>query len=140
MIQEGLYALLAADSAVSALVGPRIYPLVINAQDYTEATKQPCLVYSFDSKVRQVRYSGTDTLVQGFFTVDSYARTYAGAQALAAAVRDALIDYSGTMLGNGSPQSSNVVQKIYIESERDLMDPEPGLYRVMQQYTIWYDD
>ena len=140
MIQEGLYATLAADAAVSALVGTRIYPLMIPQQVYTESTKQPCLVYTLDGRARQVRFAGTDTLVQGSLTVDCYARTYAAAQALADAVRALLEDYSGTMTGTGSPISTNVVKKIFIDNELELMDIEPGLYRVSQSYTIWYDE
>ena len=140
MIQEGLYATLAGDAAVSALVGTRIYPLMIPQQVYTESTKQPCIVYTLEGRSRQVRYSGTDTLVRGNLAIDCYARTYAAAQALADAVRALLEDYSGTMTGNGSPVSTNVVKKIFIDNELELVDVEPGLYRVGQSYTIWYDE
>ena len=140
MIQEGLYATLSGDAGVSAIVGTRIYPLVIPQTVYSEATKRPCIVYSFDSKGRQIRFSGTDTLVEGRFTIDCYATTYSEAQDLAEAVRGVLVDYSGTMTSGSSPQTTNDVKKLFIESERDLMDIEPGLYRVMQEYKIWYDE
>ena len=140
MIQEGLYTYLAADAGVSALVSSRIYPLVIPETVYTEATKKPCLVYSVDGKSRQVRYSGTDTLVAASVQIDCYARTYLASQQLAEAVRSAMVDYSGTWTGSSSPQTSNRVQSIFIQSEFDMLDPEPGLYRVSQQYTIWYDE
>ena len=140
MIQESLYSKLAGAAGVTAIVSTRIYPLVIPQTVYSEATKQPCIVYSVDGKVRQVRFSGTDTLVTGSFTVDSYARSYQAVQALAAAVRTALVDQSGTWTDSDSPQDSVSVQKVFIESEFDLMDEDPGLYRVSQQYTIWYDE
>lgn len=140
MIQEGLYATLAADAGVSALVGARVYPVNVPQSDYTDSTKFPCVVYNFDGKERQVRFSGTDTLVSARLSIDCYAKTYAQAQAVAEAVRGVLKDYSGTMVGNGSPQSSNRVQSIFIESESDAIAPEPGLYVVMQDYLVWYDE
>lgn len=140
MLQEGLYAYLAAQAGITTLTSTRIYPLVIPERVYTEATRNPCLVYSVDAKARQVRYAGTDTLVDATVTVDCYATSYASAQALAAAVRAALVDYTGTWTGNGSPQSATSVKHVFIETERDMMDPEPGLYRVSQIYTVWYDE
>lgn len=140
MIQEGLYATLAADAGVSALVGVRIYPVNVPQSDYTDSTKFPCVVYKIDGKDRQVRFAGTDTLVSAGLSVDCYAKTYAEAQSLAEAVRGALVDFSGTMTGTGSPQSSNSVQAIFIESESDAIAPEPGLYVVMQDYLLWYDE
>lgn len=140
MIQEGLYAYLSQNAGVSALVSTRIYPIVIPEQAYADATRQPCIVYSFDGKERQVRFSGTDSLVAASVQIDCYARTYASAHAVALAVRTAMVDYSGIWTGTGSPQSSNDIKKVFIENEFDLMDIEPGLYRVSQTYTIWYDE
>jgi hypothetical protein len=56
-------------------------------------------------------------------------------------VRDALIDYSGSMAAATSPLTSVTVKRIFLEDgENELMDEEPGLYRVMQRYVIWYDE
>ena len=140
MIQESLYSKLAGAAGVTSLASTRIYPLVIPQTVYTEATKKPCIVYSVSSKSRQVRYSGTDTLVSGSFSIDCYATTYTAVQSLAAAVRAALVDQVGTWTDSDSPVGSVSVQAVFIENEFDLMDEEPGLYRVSQEYTIWYDE
>lgn len=140
MIQEALYSKLAGAAGVSALVASRIYPLVIPQTVYDEATKRPCIVYSTDGKARHIRFSGTDSLVAGRFTVDCYARTYSAVQQLAAAVRAALVDQRGTWTTSSSPQGSVSVQQVFIDNEFDLTDIEPGLYRVSQEYTIWYDE
>ncbi len=140
MIQDAFYAFMAAQTGITALTSTRIFPLVIPQKIYSDATKQPCLVYSFDSKNRQKRYSGTDSLVAGSVQIDCYATTYRQAQLLAQAVRAALLDYSGTWTGNTSPQVSHKVQKCFLENEIDLDDPEPGLYRVSQSWAIWYDE
>lgn len=140
MISDSLYNYLSTNAGVSAITA-RVYPMVIPQQAYSEATKQPCLVYSIDTDGRHVRFSGTDTLVKGRLTVDCYARTYAGAKALAAAARTALIDYSGSMAAATSPVTSVTIRRLFLEDgELELMDEEPGLYRVMQRYVIWYDE
>jgi hypothetical protein len=115
--------------------------MVIPQQVYDSATRQPCLVYSIDTDGRHVRFAGSDTLVKGRLQIDCYARTYAQVKTLADAVRDALIDYSGTMTAATSPVTSVTVKRIFLEDgENELMDEEPGLYRVMQRYVIWYDE
>lgn len=131
MIQEGLYTFLAASSAVATIVGTRIYPLMIPQHAYDELTKLPCLVYARVSVDRQPKFCGTDALARSLVRVDSYARSYADATALAAAVYDALIDYSGAM-------GSETVKKVLADSEFDLLDVEPGLYRVTQTFSIWH--
>jgi hypothetical protein len=137
MISDSLYTYLSAQ--VSAVTN-RVYPLVIPQQVYSEATKQPCLVYTMDTDARHVRFSGTDSLVRGVLQVDSYARSYKAAQELADTVRNALLDFSGAMNASTSPLSSTRIQTIHLEGETNLMDEEPGLYRVLQRYVVWYDE
>jgi hypothetical protein len=138
VIQEALFARLSGHSGVSALTGTRIYPLVIPQQSYDEVTRQPCVVYQMNGRGRQVRFAGTGDLVAGSVQVDAYARTYAQAQALAAALRDALMDYSGVVILPGSPQRTVTIKKCFLDREFDLMDEEPGLYRVSQEYAVWH--
>ena len=140
MIQEGLYATLAADAGVSAIVGTNIYPVLFPQTAYSDSSKLPCIVFKVDDRRRQVRFSGTDTLVECWLSVECYAKTYTAAQSLAVAVRSALVDYSGTMTSNDSPQTTNAVQSIFIESEDDAFAAEPGIYIVMQDFRIWYDE
>jgi hypothetical protein len=137
VISDSLAAYL--KSQVSA-VSNRVYPLVIPQQTYDEATKQPCLVYTMDTDRRHVRFSGSDTLVRGILQVDCYARSYQTVQDVAASVRDALVDYSGAMAASTSPITSTTIQTIHLDGENNLMDEEPGLYRVLQRYVVWYDE
>jgi hypothetical protein len=135
VVSDSLYNYLSAQ--VSSVTN-RVYPLVIPQQVYDEATKQPCLVYTMDTDTRQVTQDGTNALVRGSLQVDCYARSYKAAQTLAAAVRTALVDYSGLMAAATSPITSTEVNRIHLEGESNLMDEEPGLYRVMQRYAVWY--
>ena len=140
MISDSIFRHLSTDAGVSALVGTRVYPLVVPQQVYTEATKQPCLVYTIDTDNRMVRFSGSDSLTRGLLQVDCFARGYSQCQSLAVAVREALLDFSGAMQANTSPLSSVNVQRIFLDGETSLMDEEPGLYRMMQRYIVWYDE
>jgi hypothetical protein len=135
VVSDSLYNYLSAQ--VSSVTN-RVYPLVIPQQVYDEATKQPCLVYTMDTDIRQVTQDGTNALVRGALQVDCYSRSYKDAQTLAATVRAALVDYSGVMVAATSPITSTEVNRIHLEGESNLMDEEPGLYRVMQRYAVWY--
>lgn len=139
MMQEGLFGYLTAQAGITALTGSRVYPLVIPQRSYDEVSRQPCLVYTV-SRERAVSFSGTNNLVSASVQLDSYARTYAEALTLAAAVRTALVDFSGTWTSTASPQGVTKVQRVFIRNEIELTDPEPGLYRVMQEYQVWYEE
>jgi hypothetical protein len=132
MISDSLSTYLKAQ--VSA-VANKVYPLVIPQQTYDEVTKQPCLVYTIDTDVRHVRFAGTDSLVRGILQVDCYARSYQTVQDVAASVRDAL-----ARAANTSPLTSTTIKTIHLEGENNLTDEEPGLYRVLQRYVVWYDE
>lgn len=114
--------------------------MLIPQQVYSEATKQPCLVYTIDTDERQALFGESGTQVRGRLQVDCYARTYAQVQTVAAAVRDALLDFTGLMQGNTSPLTSVRIHRFLLESENALMDEEPGLYRVMQRFIVWYNE
>jgi|DEB0MinimDraft_3_1074331.scaffolds.fasta_scaffold76996_2 hypothetical protein len=140
MIEKALYNKLRLNAGVAALASTRIFPVVIPQKIYSEATKMPCVVYQFDGKDRQVTYGGTGGLVAGSAQIDSYATTYLASKQLAEAVRTAVLDQAGQWATNDSPQAVYTVQKVFIDREIDLDEPEPGLYRVSQQYSIWYDE
>lgn len=129
MIEQGLHAYLASVPAVAALLSAdgitRIFPLLIPQQALT-----PCVVYQLTSTTRTQTYCGTIALHRSVVQLDSYARTYPEAVAVANALYDALIDYKGMM---GAVEVRDCVQ----EAESDFSDLEPGLYRRYQSWGIW---
>lgn len=136
MINEAVYQHLVATAGVAALVGTRIHPLVIPQRIAATSQRVPAVVYSISGVDRAVSYCGTDRLVRSTLGIDCYAAGYDAARALATAVRTALVDFFGPM------GSATVVpvRTCNIETEFDLMDIEPGLYRVSQQWTIWHEE
>lgn len=136
MIGAALAQHLGADAAVAAIVGTRIHPQVIPQRIPAGVPRVPAVVYSVSGVQRGVAYCGTDRLVRAAVAIDAYAQGYDAARALAAAVRTALVDFSGTM----GTSTTVPVRTANIETEIDLMDIEPGLYRVSQQWAIWHEE
>ena len=132
MIQEGLFDHLTDDPSVAALAGERVYPLMIPQHVYNEATKLPCVVYARVSVDQPINTCGAEGLAGTLFRIDSYARGYGLACQLGAAVRDALVNHRG-------PMGTVYVSRVNLETELDLLDVEPGLYRVSQTYSIWHE-
>lgn len=131
MIQEALYTHLSTDPVVAGLAGARIYPLMIPQHVYNEATRLPCLVYQRLGVDRRPTFCSSEGLIATTVRIDSYARSLGAAAQLGAAVRESLIDYTGAM-------GAVTVKKVLMETELDLLDVEPGLYRVSQTYSVWH--
>lgn len=138
MIGQGIVAHLAADSAVFELVDgngyTRIHPQIIPQAVPGTVDRVPALVYTITAVDRQVAFCGTRGTVAATVELNSYATTYAQVRELADAVRRALIDYRGDMGG--------VVQvsACSLDAEFETQDIEPGLYRVVQSWLIWYKE
>jgi hypothetical protein len=130
-LQSSLYAFLISDVGVSALVGTRVYPLVIPEQVYDEATKRPCLVYSMRGLDQTQTFCETIELQRADIGIDCYAKTYEASIALATAVKTALTDYVGTM---GDVE----ISKLNLNNQFDLLDLEPGLFRVALSFFVWH--
>lgn len=131
MIEQGLHAYLTTEPGVASFVGNRVFPLLIPQHVHDESTKLSCLVYSKVSDSRNVRFCGTDTFVAATYQVDCYAASFLKSKQLAAAVRSAMIDFGGSWNGT-------TIKNVHLETEFDLVDPEPGLFRVSQSYRIWH--
>lgn len=131
MIEAGLYSYLSSNTQVSAIVGDRIYPLMIPLAVYDAAIQRPCLVYQRDGSARQRTYCGDSNVVNASFQIDAYAIDYDSAISLADAVRVALVAYRGVM-------GAVTVKDVVLENDFDLLDTEPGLYRRSMNYTVWY--
>lgn len=128
-IQKSLYSLLDDDAGVSALA-KGIFPMVIPQQG-SSPSRMPCLTYRKTTTNRQQRYCGTDGTVGDQFTVDAYGKRYSDAQEMADAAKAALIDYRGT-------KGNRFIANIHLDNEFDLMDIEPGLYRVSMTFEVWH--
>ena len=138
MIWQGLKAELAGDSHTAAYLAgldgapDRIYPLVIPQKVPRGVQTVPCVVYQETAVERQLTYCGTSGLVRSRMALDIYATSYDQCKLLAAAVRNALQDFNGLLGGIVD------VRNAILETELELQDIEPGLYRVTQSWAFWH--
>lgn len=132
-LHEAIKNHLTAETSVAGLIDDRVYYLIV-PQAQTAQERMPCVVFSRGGIERQVRYCGTDRLVRTSVSLDCYALRYTSARALARGVRDALLDFRGQLGGLLNVQAASLV------NEFDLMDIEPGLFRVVQQWDFWHTE
>ena len=126
MTEEALQARLAAHPGVSALAGTRIYPSLI-PQDKPLPAVRYARVATTRRQVMGVPTGTADVLMQ----LDSYATSYAGVRALAAAVRASLERWrqEGTFGVD--------ILDCLPESEQDIYEDDRSEHRVMQTFTLF---
>lgn len=129
--EPNLYEFLKADAAVYSFVGDRIYPDRIEQQNPDDRQVMPCAVFQLAGAEYQAKFCETDELVGGAYQMDIYGPDRDQVIAAARAIRQRLSDYRGQM-GAGR------VSKVLLQNQFNGLDPDPGLYRRTQLYTIWY--
>jgi hypothetical protein len=121
-IGTDLYTKLTGTAGVAALVGTRVYPMRL-----PPGAAMPAITYSRVSGAREQALAGASFLPHPVFEISCWATTYAGADALAAAVRTAIDGWIPT--GGAGTDWRN---------EIDLVDPETGWYRIALHVEIWH--
>jgi hypothetical protein len=112
-----IYTALSANAPVAALIGTRIYPLLM-----PESVLLPAIVYQTVATTPQNGFSGNHGLDNVRVQVDCWADSLPAAQALAAAVRPAM-----------------AVAPLYglpLLALEDY-DSTTQMYRVIQDFSIW---
>lgn len=124
-IEEALVTRLAAVSAVTTLVGSRVYPLRA-----PEGVAQPFLVYQRVAAPPRETAFGTDPgIARPRFQLVAWATSYATAKAVATAVRQALQRYRGTVGGVE-------ILDIFVEFDEDLHDDEVHLFGALTDFSV----
>jgi hypothetical protein len=126
VIEAGLHAHLSADAGVAALVGTRIYPLLL-----PQSATYPALTYSRVSGPRLDDLDGDAGLAHPAFQVTAWAPTYKAAKETAAAVRLALRGYRG-------PMGAADVADVRMIGDFDLYDQEAKVFHVAADFEIWH--
>lgn len=133
MIEAALNDYLGSVAEIRAIVAEpdlvRIFNLTV-----PDGSRYPCLVLQFTGFERYETRCGTGRLVQIGVQIDSYATEYYAAIDLARRVRVDLLENFKERSMMGAVE----VRKASIQDERDLDDPEPGLYRRWQDWQIWF--
>lgn len=125
-IEEGFVAYVLAQSAITTLIGTRIMPAPLR-QDCV----LPAISYQFISQRDDVLHDGPQGLPDARIQLDCWADDYAGARALAEAIRTAVHAYRGTM-------GSVNVQRAKVENIVDGFEPNTGQQRVIMDVLLMY--
>lgn len=121
---KAIYSILTGDSAVSALVGSRVYPQIA-----AQGAAFPFVVYLVNDLTPSDTKSGVSTLDEVRYEVLAIAETYAEAADLNEKIRTALDRYTGTVSGV-------VIDSIqFTELEVDF-DDNSETYIVNSEYVI----
>ena len=118
-IQETIYEHLTTNAGVVALVAARVYPVRM-----PQEPTLPCITYQRISGPVEYSRDGPG-LTESRFQISCWAETYAGAIALAAAVRSAIGIF---------PEVS------FLENQPDMYEPETSVYHIPVDVMIWHEE
>lgn len=124
-----MVAYLESVPAIAAIVRDRIYGLRRPQQGSPE-DQLPAVMISRTQTTTQKLFCGTDDLWQAEMQVDCFAMG-ASVFKLQKAVKKALVDFSGLM-------GATTVDEVTLINEFPVDDPDPGVERWTQVYSIFY--
>lgn len=133
MSEPNLYAFLIGRPALAMLVADRVYVGHVPQHDSRGVTRMPCIVVNLVAETRQQSHCGDDGLVERTVQLDVYATTWDDKVAVARALRDELRDFRGLM-------GDTFVKLTRLDTQTDLTEPDPGLERRLQQWTLWFPE
>lgn len=116
-VETALYSALSGATAVTALTGLRIYPLMA-----PDAVQYPYVTYQRVSSEREYALGGYSSVEKPRIQVDCYSTSYTQAKALSSAVHTTL--------------RSATAFAATLEVDYDLFEDVPGLFRVTQDFSI----
>ncbi|KKM90811.1 hypothetical protein LCGC14_1234830 [marine sediment metagenome] len=120
------------DPVVGALVGTRVYPMVL-PQNVTP----PAISYLQTGGERSVHTGGSSGLANARVQISCWATTYLGSKALADAARLSLEAFSGELGGGGG---RTIVQGAFVSDEREFYESTVRLYRTDLDFEIWHTE
>lgn len=125
---EAVYAQLSGFSALTALVGTRIYPVEAPAN-----AVRPYVVFFTVSNVRVNHLSGPAEVTNPRLQIDGYAARYIDAQAIAEQVRAALDGFAGTSGGVEVLAVTCIDGRDFYEDSAN-----PPLHRASLDFSLWH--
>ena len=133
MITTAISSLLANNSAITDLVGTKIYPMVREQEDGL-----PAITYQVISGIRSHDISGPNGLVEGRIQINCFAATVLASLQLAAVVRAALNGLRGGAAGVA-------IECMLLEDQGDLPSVEPGneemnVFAQMMDFYVLYKE
>lgn len=121
---------LQANTALAALVGTRMYPMVLPAPSTSAATTFPALTYQLiDEPARTTHDGGVNYKAR--VQIDVYGTTYKTARAAADAVHTAMHGFRGSW-------NAFLVGNVFRKRKMDEFEPDTNLNRVSMDFAVSY--
>ena len=128
MIEPAIVTLALADPATAALIGTRIFPLLL-----PDDCQKPAVSYRLVSTLDQNTLDGPLGLVQVRLQIDSWGDAYADAKNVAQALYNLLDDYTGTV-------GTVAIANIWRDAESTGFDQTVRAYYVQTDWMILFTD
>jgi len=133
VIEEAVRKIMVDDAGIGALAANRIYPHIL-PQDAT----LPAITWQRISGAHLEDMGGEDLLARPRIQVNCWGASYSDASDLRDAVRTALVDYTGTVLGV-------VIRIISLEDDGDLFEPavsskEKRRFGRRMDFMVWHEE
>ena len=126
-INTALYSRLSSFAGLFALVGNRIYPVLI-----PESAQLPAVAYSLIS-TPEIHAMNADPTINGpRYQISCRSATFSSAEDVAEQVKLALKDYSGTVEGI-------VIQRIFYKDEKHFDEPDTKTFHIAIDFIVWYE-
>lgn len=132
MIETGIVELISADAGIIALIGARIYPVLV-----PETVTYPCLSYQVVSSVSNYTIDRKE-FGQKRIQFDCWSDRYLEAESLKQALRNVLDTYSGTL--NDGTRVLGTFREVEIDffEANSGVSGNPGIYRRLCEYNFQY--
>lgn len=131
-LEQAIYSILHGDTTIVSLVSTRITPLLV-AQEMA----MPAITYQKVSDERLQTLSGDIGEGRPDYQINCLASSYLGALTLEAAVKSALVNYSGTVDGI-------VIKQLVYSGSRDMAtdatDTKVQIFGRSIDVEFWYED
>ncbi len=135
-IRPGLFAFLAADAAIGALVTAggisRIYPVLL-----PQGIKLASIVYTRISGAGDYKMEGVTGYSRPRYQIAAWAPTNDVAVTLANLIKDAIDGYSGVW---GSGANAVAIQGVFCADQREMYDDIVQMHGAMRDYLIHHGE
>lgn len=128
-IEQDLFTRLSTYAGLTALVGTRVYPLILPQTEGGPAL--PAVTYARVTEQREHAMGAHDpNIVVGYFQIDAWASSYSSA----VAVRDQIV----ASLSRWSKDTGTVVDDVFVDSGSDLYEDDTETYHLIVAVRIFY--
>jgi hypothetical protein len=127
-VEQAICDILAANTAVTTLIGTRVYP-----NELPQGIAFPAVCFQDIDKTRTITNQGTSGVSCNRERLSCYASSFVSAKALGAVIENALLYYRGGNVQGVFPIDNRDMPKITVNEEQNLFCSQVEVY-------IWFNE